>query len=50
MVEETGMGFRAVWGMGGCGPPGGPWVAISIMVGWVGAGWWDGTMPDCMWA
>lgn len=44
------MGLRAVWGMGGWGPPGGPWVAISIMVGWVCAGWWDGTMPDCMWA
>lgn len=50
MVEETGMGLRAVWGIGGCGPAGGPWVAMSIIGGWVGAGWWDGTIPDCIWA
>lgn len=44
------MGLRGVCGMGGCGPPGGPWVAINIIVGWVGVGWWDGTIPDCIWA
>ncbi|TNN59120.1 hypothetical protein EYF80_030654 [Liparis tanakae] len=39
VVEETGMGLSAFWGMGGCGPPGGPWVAINIIVGWVCPGW-----------
>lgn len=43
------MGFRALWGRGGWGPPGGC-VAISIMGGCEGVAWCDGTIPDCMWA